>query len=149
MEWQRGEYTISTERTRIDVDFVHEFLTRSYWAKNISRELTLRSIDHSLPFGLFCGGRQVGFSRVITDYATFGYLGDVFVLEEFRGQGLSKWMMEVVFSHPDLQGFRRWVLLTRDAHGLYKQFGFVPLPSQEWYMERRDVQEYGQRDEGA
>ena len=89
MEWRRGEYTISTERTRIDVDFVHEFLTRSYWAKNISRELTLRSIDHSLPFGLFCGGRQVGFSRVITDYATFGYLGDVFVLEKFRDELVS------------------------------------------------------------
>ena len=135
-EWTRGEFTISTDPGRIDLDVVHEFLTQSYWAEGIPRELVAKSIEHSLCFGLYTGSRQVGFARVITDYATFGYLGDVFVLEEYRGRGLARWLMEVVHAHPELQGFRRWVLLTRDAHALYRRMGYTTLAAPERYMER-------------
>lgn len=135
-EWRRGEYLITTNPERVDVAVVHGFLSTSYWAKDIPLEIFTRSVEHSLNFSVYHGERQVGFARVITDYATFGYLGDVFVLESHRGLGLSKWLMEVVITHPDLQGFRRWVLLTRDAHGLYQQFGFKPIAAPERYMER-------------
>jgi GNAT superfamily N-acetyltransferase len=135
-EWRRGEYLITTNPERVDVAVVHGFLAASYWAKEIPLEIFERSIEHSLNFSLYQGESQVGFARVITDYATFGYLGDVFVLESHRGRGLSKWLMEVVITHPELQGFRRWVLLTRDAHGLYEQFGFKPIAAPERYMER-------------
>jgi GNAT superfamily N-acetyltransferase len=131
-EWRRGEYLITTDRARVDLAVVHGFLTECYWAKGIPLETVRRSIEHSLNFSVYHGERQVGFGRVITDYATFGYLGDVFVLESHRGRGLSKWLMERV----DLQGFRRWVLLTRDAHGLYQQFGFQAIAAPERYMER-------------
>jgi GNAT superfamily N-acetyltransferase len=135
-EWRRGEYTITTDPARVDLAVVHGFLTTCYWAKGIPLELVRRSIEHSLAFSVYDGDRQVGFARVITDYATFAYLGDVFVLESHRGRGLSKWLMEVVVAHPQLQGFRRWVLLTRDAHGLYRQFGFAAVAAPERYMER-------------
>jgi GNAT superfamily N-acetyltransferase len=135
-EWRRGEYTITTDPARVDLAVVHGFLTTCYWAKGIPLELVRRSIEHSLAFSVYDGERQVGFARVITDYATFAYLGDVFVLESHRGRGLSKWLMEVVVAHPQLQGFRRWVLLTRDAHGLYRQFGFAAVAAPERYMER-------------
>jgi len=135
-EWARGEFTISTDPKRIDLDVVHGFLTTCYWAEGIPRELVQRSIEHSLCFGLIHQGRQIGFARVITDRATFGYLGDVFVLEAFRGQGLARWLMEVVHSHPELQGLRRWVLLTRDAHALYRKAGYTPLAKPDRYMER-------------
>ena len=135
-EWRRGEYTITTDPARVDLAVVHGFLTTCYWAKGIPLELVRRSIEHSLAFSVYDGDRQVGFARVITDYATFAYLGDVFVLESHRGRGLSKWLMEVVVAHPQLQGFRRWVLLTRDAHGLYRQFGFAAVAAPDRYMER-------------
>ncbi|HEY2955530.1 MAG TPA: GNAT family N-acetyltransferase [Candidatus Eisenbacteria bacterium] len=135
-EWRRGEYTLTTDPARVDLAVVHGYLAGSYWAKDIPLEVVRRSIEHSLNFSLLHAGKQVGFSRVITDYATFAYVGDVFVLEEHRGRGLSKWMMEVIVAHPDLQGFRRWVLLTRDAHGLYAQYGFRALKAPERYMER-------------
>ena len=135
-EWRRGEYTITTDPARVDLAVVHGFLTTCYWAKGIPLELVRRSIEHSLAFSVYDGERQVGFARVITDYATFAYLGDVFVLESHRGRGLSKWLMEVVVAHPQLQGFRRWVLLTRDAHGLYQQAGFTPLADPPRWMER-------------
>jgi len=135
-EWTRGEFTISTDPGRIDLDVVHGFLTRSYWAEGIPREIVAKSIEHSLCFSLFHRDRQIGFARVITDYATFGYLGDVFVLEEYRGRGLARWLMEVVHAHPELQGFRRWVLLTRDAHALYRRMGYTTLAAPERYMER-------------
>jgi GNAT superfamily N-acetyltransferase len=135
-DWRRGEYTLTTDPARVDLAVVHGYLAGSYWAKDIPLEVVRRSIEHSLNFSLLHAGRQVGFSRVITDYATFAYVGDVFVLEEHRGRGLSKWMMEVMVAHPDLQGFRRWVLLTRDAHGLYAQYGFRALAAPERYMER-------------
>ena len=128
------------------MDVIHEFLTNCYWAKAIPREVVARSIEHSLCFGIYHGsGGQVGFARVVSDFATIAYLGDVFVLESHRGRGLGKWMMECVVRHPALQGLRRWILLTRDAHGLYSQFGFTPLESAERYMElhRPDVYKLG------
>ena len=134
-EWRRGEYSISTDKGRLDVALIHGFLTMSYWAAGVPMEVVKRSIEHSLAFGVFKEDQQVGFARIITDYATFPYLGDVFILEPFRGRGLSKWLMEVIVGHPDLQGLRRWVLLTRDAHGLYRQVGFTEPSRPERYME--------------
>lgn len=143
MEYRRGEFVISTDRERLILDVIHGFLTNSYWAKNIPREVVARSIEHSLCFGIYEGGTQIGFARVVSDFATVAYLGDVFVLESHRGRGLSKWLMECVMQHPALQNLRRWILLTRDAHGLYSQFGFTPVPAPERYMElhRADVYE--------
>ncbi|HWF91664.1 MAG TPA: GNAT family N-acetyltransferase [Terriglobales bacterium] len=140
-EREHDGFLISTNQRRVDVEVVHEFLTHSYWAAGISRELVARSIENSLCFGIYRGDRQVGFARVISDYATFAYLADVFVLEESRGKGLSKFLMQCIVEHPSLQGLRRWVLGTRDAHGLYAQFGFKPLHSPEIFMEihNRDV----------
>ena len=135
-EWRHGDYIISTERSRLDLDVIHGFLTHSYWSPGIPRETVERAIQHSLPFGLYLGAAQVGFARVITDFTSFGYLADVFILEEHRGKGLSKWMMQVLFSHPELQGFRRWMLATRDAHGLYQKVGFTPLAVRERFMEK-------------
>ena len=137
LEWRRGEFTISTDPARLDLAAIHGFLNESYWAGGIPFETVKRSIEHSLPFGLYHGTRQIGFARWITDHATFAYLGDVFVLEAYRGQGLGSWLMEAVVSHPSVQGQRRWVLLTRDAHGLYARHGFAPLAAPERYMERR------------
>lgn len=116
--------------------FVHEFLRRSYWAQNIPSETVRRSIENSLCFGLFKAEKQIGFARVVTDYATFAYLCDVFVIEEFRGRGMSKWLMETILAHPELQNLRRWLLATKDAHGLYGQFGFTALDAPEVFMER-------------
>ena len=138
-EWRRGDYLISDDRERLDLETIHRFLsTESYWAVGRPLEVVRRSIEGSLAFGLYRDSRQVGFARVVTDYATFAWIADVFVLESERGQGLSKWMMQVILSHPELQGFRRWVLATKDAHGLYKQFGFMELNRPERWMERPD-----------
>jgi GNAT superfamily N-acetyltransferase len=137
--WQRGEYSISSDFSRLDLDLIHNYLSNeSYWATGRSREVVERSIHNSLPFGIYHGNDQVGFARIVTDLATFAWIADVFVLPEHRGRGLSKWLMEVIISHPDLQGFRRWVLSTKDAHGLYEQFGFIPLHRPERWMERPD-----------
>ncbi len=144
VEYRRGDYLISTDRARLDLDVVHGFLTDCYWAKGIPRELVGRSMQNSLCFGIYhADTQQVGFSRVVSDFATVAYLGDVFVLESHRGHGLCKWMMECIVKHPALQGLRRWILLTRDAHGLYSSFGFTPLKAPERYMElhRPDVYE--------
>jgi len=136
LEQRSDQYLISTDPARLDLDVIHGFLTNCYWAKGIPRDVVARSIEHSLCFGIYHGSEgQVGFARVISDFATVAYLGDVFVLESHRGYGLSKWMMECIMEHPALQGLRRWILLTRDAHGLYSQFGFTPLKSAEPYME--------------
>jgi len=135
-EWRRDGFVISTDPARLDLDVVHGFLTGSYWAEGIPREVVRRSIEHSLCFGLYQDHRQIGFARVITDRATFAYLGDVFVLEAFRGHGLARWLLEVIQSHPELQGLRRWVLLTRDAHALYRQVGWSSLAAPDRYMER-------------
>ena len=130
-----GEFEITTDPARIDVAAVHRFLTASYWAQGIPEETVRKSIEHSLCFGIYRGPRQVGFARVITDYATFAYLADVFVLEGFRGRGLGVWLMECIMAHPELEGLRRWSLVTRDAHGLYRKFGFRELAAPERWME--------------
>jgi GNAT superfamily N-acetyltransferase len=143
MEWKRDGLTISTDRARLDRGVIHEFLRGSYWARGIPRELVDRSIDNSLCFGLYDGDRLVGFARVITDYATFGYLSDVFVLESHRGRGLGTWFMESVLAHPDLQNLRRWMLATADAHGLYRRVGFSGLSRPERIMERLLANAYG------
>lgn len=135
-EWHRGEYYISTDKSRLDLAVIHNFLTTSYWAAGIPIETVKKSLEHSLNFGVYEEGKQVGFARVITDYATFAYIGDVFILEDHRGQGLSKWLMQVIADHAELQGLRRWVLLTRDAHGLYRKTGFMEPVNPERYMEK-------------
>lgn len=145
MEATRGRYAISTDRDRLDRRAVHEYLASSYWAKGIPREVVDRSIDNSLAFGVYEGAGLVGFARVITDRATYAYLADVFILESHRGRGLGKWLMEVIRSHPDLQNLRRWSLVTRDAHGLYRQFGFASLAAPERYMEAVDPDVYQPR----
>lgn len=138
MDYQRGEFTISTDKLRLDIDAIHRFLDTSYWAEGRSPETIRRSIEHSLPFGVYKGDQQVGFARVITDYATFAWIADVFILDAFQGQGLGKWLMEVIIAHPELQGFRRWVLATKDAHEMYRRFGFDELKKPERWMERHD-----------
>ena len=137
MEWQNGEFTISTGGERLQTDVIHKYLSEeSYWARTRTREQTVTAIKNSLPFGVYKGENLIGFARVVTDYATFAYLGDVFILEEFRGMGLSKWLMDVIISHPELQGFRRWILATRDAHTLYEKFGFAGLKHPTRWMEK-------------
>jgi GNAT superfamily N-acetyltransferase len=136
-EWHRGEFSISTDPPRLDIDRIYEFLSReAYWALGRSREVVERSIHHSLNFGLYHGTEQVGFARVVTDRATFAWLADVFVQPGFRKQGLSQWLMTVISGHPELQGLRRWILATRDAHELYRRFGFEPLSAPERFMQR-------------
>ena len=132
-----GRFEISTDPARLDLATVHDFLTnRSYWVPGISRERVARSMANSLCFGVYevSSGRQVGNARVVTDYTLFAYLCDVFILEEFRGQGLSKWLVATVLAHPEIPNPRRWLLGTSDAHGLYAQHGFVPLPAPERWM---------------
>jgi len=144
IERRRGEFLLSTDPARLDLDLIHGFLTNCYWAKGIPREVVARSIEHSLCFGVYDGrGAQAGFANVVSDFATVAYLGDVFIVESHRGRALSKWLMECIVQHPALQGLRRWILLTRDAHGLYSQVGFTPLKAPERYMElhRPDVYE--------
>lgn len=137
-QWERGLFRISTDKRLLDLPRIHAFLASdSYWAVGVPVEIVRRAVEHSLTFGIYQGSEQVGFARVITDYATFGYIADVFVLAAWRGQGLGKWLMETILAHPDLQGFRRWVLATRDAHGLYEQVGFKPLHSPTSFMEIR------------
>ena len=134
-EYRRGKFLISTDRKRLDLDIVHAFLTKCYWAKGIPREIVARSIENSLCFGVYEEDRQIGFGRVISDFATYAYIGDVFVLESYRGRGIAKWLMECIMWHPSLQGLRRWSLVTQDAHGLYAHYGFTPLESPERHME--------------
>jgi GNAT superfamily N-acetyltransferase len=131
----KDHFTISTENEKFDIDSIHSFLTRSYWAEGISKEVIKRSIEGSLCFGVFINSKQIGFARMITDKATFAYLADVFIIEEYRGLGLSKWLMEVIMAHPDLKGLRRMMLATKDAHGLYEKFGFTPLNNVDRWMQ--------------
>lgn len=137
MKKRNGEYEIDTDRKRLDLAAIHRFLSKeSYWAQNRTMEQTLTAIENSQCFGVFCDKQQVGFARVVTDRATFAYIGDVYIIEEHRGKGLSKWLMKVIVEQPDLQGLRRWVLATRDAHGLYEQFKFAPLRHPDRWMEK-------------
>jgi GNAT superfamily N-acetyltransferase len=138
-EWQRDDYVISDDPARLDIATIHRFLsTESYWAQGRAIETVQLSVANSLPFGLYRGAKQIGFARVVTDYATFAWVADVFVVGEFRGRGLAKWLMEVILAHPQLQGFRRWVLATKDAHELYRRFGFRELRRPERWLERPD-----------
>ena len=140
-EFEHNQFIISTDPEKLDLEIIHEMLSRTYWARGISREVVERSIQGALCYGIYdhsqnpVYGRLVGFGRVITDYATFAYLSDLFVIESHRGLGLSKWMVECIQKHPQLQNLRRWLLVTADAHGLYQQFGFKPLHKPEMYME--------------
>ncbi len=132
---RRGEYVISTDPKRLDLNVIHTFLASSYWAENIPMEVVRRSVEGSLNFGVYHQGHQVGFARVITDRATFAYVGDVFILDEHRGQGLATWLMQTIVAHPDLQGLRRLLLATRDAGQLYAKVGFKSLANPERFME--------------
>jgi GNAT superfamily N-acetyltransferase len=141
-------YRISTDRSLLDDALIHHYLSElSYWAKGIPLETVKRSLDHSLCFGLYSASGQVGFARVVTDRSTFAYLADVFILEPYRGRGLSKWMMEVIHAHPELQGLRRWLLGTKDAHGLYAGFGWSSLTEDQVkrFMQRHDPIAYGKQ----
>jgi GNAT superfamily N-acetyltransferase len=138
-----GEFEVSTDPSRIDLDAVHGFLsTSSYWAYGIPLAIVRRSIQNSLCFGIYRAAEQAGFARVISDRATFAYLADVFVIEAFRGRGLSKWLMWCITAHPELQGLRRWLLATRDAHGLYRHVGFRDLKTPERWMEKHNPELY-------
>jgi len=130
-----GAVIVSTDPSRLDLDVVHGFLARSYWAAGISREIVERAVRHSLCFGAYERGRQVGFARVVSDRATYGYVSDVFVLPSHRGRGVGKQLMAAIMSHPELQGLRRWTLFTRDAHGLYRRYGFGEARHPERLME--------------
>lgn len=138
-----SEYTISTDKTRLNIPLIHEFLSgQSYWAENIPLDLVEQSIENSLCFGVYLGEQQVGFARVITDSATFGYLADVFILPEHRGHGLSKQLMTFIMAYPPLQGLRRLMLFTRDAHTLYTQFGFTAPDKPQNIMQYRSIEHY-------
>ena len=136
-EWTRGEYRVTTDASQFDADAIHDYLSReSYWAQGRSRETVIKSIANSVCFGVLHGAEQAGFARVITDKATFAYLADVFIVPAQQGQGLGKWLMECILSHPELQGLRRWSLVTQDAHNLYARHGFTPVLHPERWMER-------------
>ncbi|QKZ11628.1 GNAT family N-acetyltransferase [Spirosoma sp. KUDC1026] len=138
-----NDYTISTDKKKLNLDVIHQFLSQdSYWALNIPRELVQRAIDNSICFGIYYREQQVGFARVISDLATFAYLSDVFVVPSHRGKGLSKFLVETISNYPDLQGLRRWVLVTKDAHSLYTQFGFTPLDNPDLFMQRKLIEKY-------
>lgn len=152
-EVRRGAHAVSDDPARLDLAVVHGFLATSYWAAGIPEETVARSIAGSLAFGLYReeegGERQIGFARVVTDRATYAYLADVFVLPEARGAGLGIFLVEAILAHPDLQGLRRWSLVTRDAHALYSKFGFAPLAAPDRHMERLAPDVYrARRDEG-
>ena len=142
-EVQKEDFSISTDKTKLNIGVIYNYLSKeSYWAKNIPMQTVKKSIKGSCCFGVYHKSEQVGFARVVTDHATFGYIADVFILDEYRGKGLSKWLMETIMNHPELQGLRRWMLATRDAHGLYAQFGFLPLDKPERIMGLKPFEEY-------
>jgi GNAT superfamily N-acetyltransferase len=137
-ERNRVQFTISTDPSRLDVEAITEMLSRAYWAEGRTSEMISRCLQHSLNFGLYDNSRQIGMARVVSDYTTFAWLCDVFIHEDYRGQGLGKWLLETVQSHPDLQGLKRWMLATRDAHNLYSQFGWIPLDEPRRWMMKFD-----------
>lgn len=139
----KEDFCISTDKTKLDIDSIHHFLsTKAYWCLNIPKERVQRAIQHSLCFGVYHNETQVGFARVISDFTNIAYLGDVYILEEYRGKGLSKWLIETIMSYPDLQGLRRWILLTSDAHGLYRQFGWTDIAYPTRWMELHNKNVY-------
>ncbi|MBS1741572.1 MAG: GNAT family N-acetyltransferase [Bacteroidetes bacterium] len=145
VRYQKGEYMISTDPALLDIQRIHQYLsTESYWAKGIPFEKVKRSIEHSLNFGVYHQNDFAGFARIISDYTTVAYLGDVFILPGHRGKGLSKWLMEIIMQHPDVQGLRRWILLTGDAHELYKKYGWVSIKDPSRWMELHNKDVYVQ-----
>jgi len=142
MEWKRDEFRITDTRDEQDIDLIHRFLSSTYWAKQIPKDVVQRAVEHSLCFGLYQGRDQIGFGRAITDYATFAYLSDVFVLPEYQGRGLGSWLVSCILAHPELQNLRRWTLATQDAHGLYEKHGFTPLKNPGWFLEINDPEIY-------
>ena len=144
----KDAFCISTNKSNLDISAIHHFLsTEAYWSLGIPFEAIKKSIDHSLNFGLYHNEKQIGFARIISDFSTIAYLGDVYVLPEFRGRGLSKWLMETITSFPELQGLRRWILLTGDAHGLYKKFGWKDISNPERWMELHNKDVYKKTNE--
>jgi GNAT superfamily N-acetyltransferase len=135
IETHRDQFTISTDPARLDMDVIFDFFTRAYWTKGRPRERTERALANSLVFGVYEGRKQIGIARVVSDYSTFAYIDDVFIHEDHRANGLGKWLIEIVMSHPDLSGIRRWTLITRDAHELYKKYGFNSLANPNGWME--------------
>jgi GNAT superfamily N-acetyltransferase len=135
LEIHRDQFTISTDPARLDVDAICDFLTRAYWANTRPRQRTERALQNSLVFGVYDGDRQIGLARVVSDYAIFAYLCDVFIHEDYRSHGLGKWLIQTILEHPDLRDMRRWLLVTSDAHGLYKQFGFTSMEDPERWMQ--------------
>ena len=133
----KGNYEISTDKSKLDIAVIHGFLSTSYWAEEIPVEIVQKAIENSLCFGVYDGSKQIGFARVITDYATFGYLADVFIVESARGKGLSKWLMECILMYPQLQGLRNFCLMTQDAHTLYARYGFKNIPKPENFMAKK------------
>ena len=143
IEQTLGEFLISTDKAKLDLNAIHDFLsTKAYWSLNIPKDKVKLAIENSLCFGMYENGKQIGFARVISDMATIAYLGDVYILEEYRGKGLSKWLMDVLMNHPDLQGLRRWILLTGDAHGLYRQYGWTAIADASKWMELHNKNVY-------
>ncbi len=144
---QKGDFCITTDRSKLDLKVIHDFLAnQSYWSGNIPFDVVKTAVDNSLNFGLFHHDRQIGYARVISDFSSIAYLGDVFILEEFRGQGHARWLMDKVMTHPCLQGLRRWILLTRDAHELYKKYGWTPIANPDKWMEKYDPNVYKKLD---
>ena len=147
--YYKDGFCISTDKARLDINAIHHFLsTQAYWSLNIPLSRVEKAIEFSLTFGLYCKERQIGFARIISDYSTMAYLADVYVLPEFRGRGLSKWLMQTIMAYPELQGLRRWILSTADAHGLYKQSGWLPVAYPERWMEVFDREVYSGHDAG-
>ena len=142
MTWHQDQFTINTDKQELDIDYIHDFISKSYWAENVPMDIVKRSIENSMCFAVYDGAKQIGFARVITDKATFGYLADVFIDERYRGKKLGVWLIETIMSHPELQGFRNWFLATRDAHGLYSKFGFRQLEQPERIMRKNDPDVY-------
>jgi N-acetylglutamate synthase-like GNAT family acetyltransferase len=135
VETYRDQFTISTDPDRLDIDTICDFLTRSYWANTRPRDRTERALSNSLVFGVYDGDKQIGLARVVSDYSIFAYLCDVFIHEDYRARGLGKWLIQTIMEHPDLREIRRWVLVTTDAHGLYKQFGFTSIEDPDHWMQ--------------
>ncbi len=142
-EVYRNDYTISTDKNKLDILSIHKFLANETdWANGIPISILKTSIENSLNFGLYHGNKQIGFARIISDYSTIAYLGDVYILKEYRGIGLSKWLMDEIMEHPNLQGLRRWILLTNTAKWLYEKFGFTKVANPEFYMEKHNPNVY-------
>jgi GNAT superfamily N-acetyltransferase len=137
-----SNFSISTDKSQLDLEMIHDFLKTSYWAKDVPKSIVEKSIANSLCFGVYQKKQQIGFARVISDYATFAYLADVFILESYRGQGLGKWLIQSILAHSELQNLRKFLLGTWDAHELYRQFGFNSLNRPERYMEIVNLKVY-------